>query len=149
MCGTSRLIFAWSVPFITAMLALAGCSGTPHKEKPIPSKDRNGHLEACGETCQFTNSGVQGKYFDYVTKFINCTKIFKEAPTEWMVHPPPKKGDISDLMLMDYSFNGSIPIGDFYMNSYSLNVGTTTWSEAGIVGQEYLVEIEAEAISPE
>jgi len=80
--------------------------------------------KSCGEVCDQTIEGKPGKYFDEITKDIDCPALFSnpdmDIPSQFK--DPPIK--IPKWLLDDYSYHGKVEINNgeyYYDNTVSKN----------------------------
>ena len=93
------------------------------------SHEREILLKSCGELCDMMKPGVPGKYFDYITKKVDCTTIFDAPPAQLTIYPPPKQ--IPDVFLSDYSIGGKVNIRQKYINQVQTNGKfNVTWTKS-------------------
>ena len=92
-------------------------------------------LKSCGPVCNMDTKGVQGKYFDFVKKTIDCKAIFSPVPQSLTMHPPPLDPP-ADLQ-KDYSMPGKQEISNQRKSYHRNDLHTDdqmkgTWSKAMI-----------------
>ena len=70
------------------------------------SRWRKDLLRGCGEVCNPIKAGVPGKYFDFIEKIVDCTKIFDEPAILRKFDKPPGLNDIPANVQADYTLQG-------------------------------------------
>ena len=97
----------------------------------IPNKEAYENLrstiasvkKACGDVCNTSQKGIPGKYFNQITKNVDCAALFQndaeiDAPSQFQ--EPPMR--IPKWLAEDYSYGGSVPIRNTFMGRHKTHV---------------------------
>ena len=72
-------------------------------------------VDGCGSVCNATNTnGTPGKYFDFVSKAVDCNAIFSNPAVDASskVWPPPR--EVPKTLEEDYTMGGRVPVKSWY-----------------------------------
>ena len=86
--------------------------------------------KSCGQLCDVSmTSGTQGKYFDQLTKEVDCKALFENENIDnvGQFKEPPMR--IPKWLYSDYDYNGRVPIEHFYRDDSKGSTHYTNWTK--------------------